>query len=350
MIVVILGIILSNLKIMPFYHDSYGILMTYCTPMFIALMLLSVDLKELLKLSKKALLSMLIAVVSVSAVTLIAGTFMAGGIEEGWKIGGMFVGTYTGGSGNLSAIAIGLDASPATLAAANAADYVIGMPTLILMFALPKLLSASKKFQKFWPYSIPEELLEAGEEEDVFLGKKEWGIGDIAGMLCYAFLVTQVCTYIAALITTEYFSVARILLVTTVSLIVAQFPFARKIKGNMDLGMYISMLFLCVIGLSVDIHQFLNSALSITVFCAIVILGSMALHLILTRLFKIEYQYVIVSITAAIADGSSAALVSAIGNWRSLISVAVVLGALGTVLGNYLGSAVGYLLKAIVGA
>ena len=58
-------------------------------------------------------------------------------IDEGWKVAGMFVGTYTGGSSNLTAIAVGLDASKNTIASANAADYVVGIPTLILMFATP---------------------------------------------------------------------------------------------------------------------------------------------------------------------------------------------------------------------
>ncbi len=39
----------------------------------------------------------------------------------------MFVGT-TGGSSNLTAIAVGLDASKNTIASANAADYVVGHP------------------------------------------------------------------------------------------------------------------------------------------------------------------------------------------------------------------------------
>ena len=50
----------------------------------------------------------------------------------------MFVGTYTGGSSNLTAIAVGLDASKNTIASANAADYVVGIPTLILMFCHPR--------------------------------------------------------------------------------------------------------------------------------------------------------------------------------------------------------------------
>ncbi len=53
------------------------------------------------------------------------GLVFAEKISEGWKVAGMFVGTYTGGSANLTAIGTGLNVSRQTLAAANAADYVI---------------------------------------------------------------------------------------------------------------------------------------------------------------------------------------------------------------------------------
>ncbi len=68
-------------------------------------------------------------------------------ISEGWKVAGMFVGTYTGGSANLTAIGTGLNVSRQTLAAANAADYVIGVPTLIFMFALPAILKTQRSLK-----------------------------------------------------------------------------------------------------------------------------------------------------------------------------------------------------------
>src|SRR5699024_11684464 len=90
----------------------------------------------------------------VGIVTVVAGIIFAPMIEEGWKVAGMFVGTYTGGSSNLTAIGYGLDASANTFAAANAADYVVGVPTLILMFAFPVIASKSKRFQRIWPYAL----------------------------------------------------------------------------------------------------------------------------------------------------------------------------------------------------
>ncbi|WP_139345532.1 DUF819 family protein [Siminovitchia thermophila] len=44
-----------------------------------------------------------------------------------------------------------------------------------------------------------------------------------------------------------------------------------------------------------------------------------------------------ISIAASIADGATSALVAASAKWRALVSLAIVLGVIGSVLGNYLG-------------
>ena len=129
-----------NLPIVPAYTDDYVVISTYCIPFSVSLYLLNVDLKQIMKMSKQPLISIVSAVFCVSIVAVVFGAIFGNIVEEGWKVAGMFVGTYTGGSANLTAIASGLDASASTIAAANAADYVIGMPTLVLMFAMPALL------------------------------------------------------------------------------------------------------------------------------------------------------------------------------------------------------------------
>ena len=158
--VIITGIILVNFKIVPGSCEIYGTISTYCIPISISLYLLDVDLQQIVKMSKQPLLAIASAVFCVSLVSIIFGILFGNKVDEGWKVAGMFVGTYTGGSSNLTAIATGLNASASTIAAANAADYVIGMPSLILMFLAPTYMKTSKAFQKFWPYSFTEKELE----------------------------------------------------------------------------------------------------------------------------------------------------------------------------------------------
>ncbi|GGA90841.1 DUF819 family protein [Ornithinibacillus halotolerans] len=352
LIVIIISIILANTRIVPFSAEVYGVVATYAVPLSIALMLLSVDIKAMLKLSKKPIFAMLIAATSVAFVTFIAGLIFAPMIDEGWKIAGMFVGTYTGGSSNLTAIGYGLNASPTTFAAANAADYVIGIPTLILMFAFPAIAAKSKWFQKVWPYSLQANALEGGaeESEDGFLEEKKWSIQHIAWSFGIAFVIVALSTSLAGLFPDSFQSAAKILFVTTIAVAVAQLGPVKKLKGNMDLGLFVALFFLTIIGYMVNIQDFLSSTLVIALFCFVVIVLTLLLHAIVCRIFKIDYQYVIISIVASIADGATSALVAASAGWKSLVSIAVVIGVIGSVLGNYLGIGTAYLIKALIGA
>lgn len=346
--IIIMGIILSNLKVVPVSTELYGTILTYAIPISMTIMLMSVDLKEMTKLSREPLIAIFVAVLTVSIMAFLFGLVFAEKISEGWKVAGMFVGTYTGGSANLTAIGTGLNVSRQTLAAANAADYVIGVPTLIFMFALPAILKNSKKFKKLWPYHVEESELEDCQNEE-FMESKEWSIKDIAWMLAIGFVVTEVSTILAGYFNSSFSSAARILLVTTISIIIAQLKPVKKLKGNLDLGLFVALFFLCTIGFSVDIKEFLGSTFTITLYCFSIIFASFVFHLGITRLLKIKYQYVILSIVGAIADGPTSALVAASAKWNSLVSVAVVMGVIGGVLGNYAGISVAYAIKMSLG-
>ncbi|HBG5053116.1 TPA: DUF819 family protein [Clostridioides difficile] len=346
--IIIMGIILSNLKVVPVSTELYGTISTYAIPVSMTIMLMSVDLKEMTKLSREPLITIFVAVLTVSIMAFLFGLVFAEKISEGWKVAGMFVGTYTGGSANLTAIGTGLNVSRQTLAAANAADYVIGVPTLIFMFALPAILKNSKKFKKLWPYHVEESELEDCQNEE-FMESKEWSIKDIAWMLAIGFVVTEVATILAGYFNSSFSSAARILLVTTISIIIAQLKPVKKLKGNLDLGLFVALFFLCTIGFSVDIKEFLGSTFTITLYCFSIIFASFIFHLGITRLLKIKYQYVILSIVGAIADGPTSALVAASAKWNSLVSVAVVMGVIGGVLGNYAGISVAYAIKMSLG-
>lgn len=348
--VIVIGIVLSNLKIVPVNHDVYGVISGYCVPLSICICLLSLDLKEMRKLSKEPIIALCSAVFSVCLMAFLFGLVFATKIDEGWKVAGMFVGTYTGGSSNLTAIAVGLDAARETIAAANAADYVIGIPTLIFMFASPAILKHSKFFNKIWPYHHTEEELLGDGDHTELMAAKEWSIQDIAWMLAIGFTIVAIATQLAGILFGEGFrSAGRIILITTMSIIVAQLPQVKKLRGNFDLGLYVALLFLTTIGFAVDLKQFFGSTLHITIFCFCVVIGCTILHLLITRLFKVKYEYVILSIVGAISDGPTAALVASGAQWKGLINIGLLMGVLAGACGNYAGISVAYLIKGVLG-
>lgn len=349
--VILTGILLSNLRVVPVSAGIYGTVSGTCVPLSICICLLSMDLKEMRKLSKQPLIALASAVASVCLMAFVFGLVFGGKIDEGWKVAGMFVGTYTGGSSNLTAIAVGLDAARETMAAANAADYVVGIPSLIFMFAAPAVMRRSKAFNRLWPYHYTdEELLGSGDHEEL-MASKEWSIRDIAWMLAIGFAVVQAATLLSGMLFSEGFrSAGRVLIITTISIIIAQLPPVKKLRGNLDLGLYIALLFLTTIGFAVDLKEFFGSTLYITLFCFCVIFCCTLLHLCITRLFKIKYEYVLLSIVGAIADGPTAALIASSAQWKTLINVGLLMGVLGGACGNYAGIMVAYLIKSCIGA
>lgn len=351
MTAVVLGIILSNLKIVAPSAEIYGTIVTYCVPVATSLYLMNMDLSQLKRMTKQPLIAMACAVFCVCLMATVFGLVFARQIDEGWKAAGMFVGTYTGGSSNLTAIAVGLEASQDTIAAANAADYVIGIPTMLLMFAAPAILGRSKWFQKKWPYRLSEEEYKGSPDEAEFLAEEKWGITDIAILLTLAFSIVTISTTISRAIFPDTFaSAGRILLISTFSLLVAQLPPVKRLKGKFNLGLFFSLMFLVIIGFMVDIRAFFSSTITITLFCFCVIIGSIVLHMILLRAMKIKYEYAVLSITGGIADGTTAALVAAGGGWKSLAGVGLLMGLIGSMVGNYVGIGVAYLIRAIIGA
>lgn len=194
--------------------------------------------------------------------------------------------------------------------------------------------------------------LEGGteESEDQFLEEKKWSIQHIAWSFGIAFVIVALATALSGLFPDTFQSAAKILLVTTIAVAIAQLETSEKLKGNLDLGLFVALFFLTIIGYMVNIQDFLSSTVVIALFCFVVIVFTLLVHAIVCRLFKIEYQYVIISIVASIADGTTSALVAASAKWKALVSIAVVLGVIGSVLGNYLGIGTAYLIKALIGA
>lgn len=343
----LIGIIFVNLKIVPSSAPVYDAITNYTVYVSIVMMLLNVDIKAMMKLSKKPLLAMFLACIAIAVGAMFGGLLLARTVDEGWKLAGMYVGSYTGGSANLTAIGYALKASGNTLAAANAADYAIGMPMVLVLFSMPAFYKKSKWLQKHWPYTLPKEQLEQGDSEDL-MGDKSWSILDVAKSIAIALAICEISKYIGSFASESVSEAITVLSITTLSIIAAQFKPVKEIKGSMDLGMFFALYYLVLIGFMVSIPVLLQSAINVALLCFVICGTSFFLHLLLCRLFKIEYEYVVCAIVAAIWDGPTSALVAAGAKWESLIGISVVLGVIGHAVGNYLGIGIAYLLQAIL--
>lgn len=123
------------------------IIMTIVIPVAIPLLLFSLDIKRWLKLAKEAVFSLILAMISL-LIVIFGGYFLFyDSIPESWKVAGMLVGIYTGGTPNLAAIATAVDVSPNTFILTHTYDLVLGAICLVFLMTI-----AQRVFNLFLPH------------------------------------------------------------------------------------------------------------------------------------------------------------------------------------------------------
>ena len=347
-ICIILGALLANTGVMPHMHPVYINIFTYAIPLSLSMFMLNMDIKKVLGLSKQPLLAVGFALISVTTVAFLASFLFYDSIPNLYRYTGMFTATYLGGSANLAAVGTALNATASEFATANGADYITGMPVLVLFFLLPSIIVRSALAKKIFPYSLSEKDLHSEDDTELF-GDKSWSVTDLAMLFGIALMVTWFSTYLSAFLNEEMKNVGKIILITSLSVVLGQFKSIKKIKGSTEVGIYVSSFFLVVIGFLLDINQFLNSVPVIAIYCSITLIGSATIYVSLCRAFKIPYQYAVVAFVSMIADGTTAAIIAATNNWKSLVQVGIMLGVAGGIAGNYLGIALALLVKHLTG-
>lgn len=344
---ILLGVVFSHIGVMPHMAPIYITFIQYSMPFAIALLMLGIDLSVLRTLTNKPLKAMLSIAGSVSLVTAIISVVMQGAIgPDVWKAGGMIVGTFTGGSANLTAVAVALDTSSDLIAGLNTVDYVVGLPTLGVYFALPKLIKRWKPLQFLGQYSLPKDEL-IGEQQEI-LSETKWSVREIAILSAIAMVLLKISILISGMASKDMAGTVKIISLTTMALFVAQTPFVKKLKGAIDLGILSGLFFITSIGLMINLTLFSSKLLTWGAFYAVILVATFFLHMFVCRALKVEHEYAILSLVAGFAEGTTAALCAASNGWGKLVGIAVVMGILGAAAGNYIGLTVAWLIKGLI--
>jgi len=114
----------------------------------IPLLLFSTDLKKWVTLARGLLVSFACACFAAVVAAGTVGWVFRNATDEWWKIAGMLVGVYVGGTANMSAIGFALETKQETFVVLNAADVVCGgaYPFFLLSVAQRPLANFLKPF------------------------------------------------------------------------------------------------------------------------------------------------------------------------------------------------------------
>ncbi len=147
--VIILTAVTANLGLIPTSTNApplYNGIFTYLAPISIFFLLLAVDLRSLKRAGSPMVLCFFIGAAG-TMLGVLAGMWAVAGPEGFgelyYALGGMFAGTYTGGSSNLNAIALhyGVNKAGNLYAAAIATDNIVTALWMGVTLLLPQLLN-----------------------------------------------------------------------------------------------------------------------------------------------------------------------------------------------------------------
>ncbi len=305
----------------------------------IPLILFSANLKKWLKLINKTIVSLLLGLLAVIVVTYIGFFYFNGKIDDAWKLSGMLVAVYSGGTPNMAALQTALEVSQETYILANTSDLIISAFVLLFLISV-----GQKTFELFLPKfsfaepgknKISKEEIDAFNDFNNFFTKnniKNW----VTGLVLSALIVGS-----SLLLSKLFGSIASIILIVAITTfgIVASFsPKIRNLHKTFPLGLYFMYVFCLVIASLADFSSFWKiESLNIFLYISFVVLGSLILHAILSKFFKVDADTLIITTIALLMSVPFIPVVASALKNKQIIISGVIVALIGYAIGNYLG-------------
>ena len=350
LLVIIITAIVANLGVIPASSPAtpvYESIFAYVAPISIFLMLLNINLKSLKKAGKPMVMMFMIGSFATMIGTLIAMWAVSGKSAIGqfyYALGGMYTGTYIGGSTNFNAVALhyGVSQQGGIFSAATVADNIITALWVIATLTLPKILQ--KRYPRIQLVKIEGE---SDEDSDKFMSDEE-SIRpfDVAFLLFISFFGILLASWLNTILP----QIPTILWLTTIALILAQVPLVNRLKGHKLLGLLGVYLFLAVIGAYCDVPALMKDgklAVILMVFVTILV----TIHGLITfgigALLKIDWDIVSIASQANVGGSTSAMALSRSLNRGDLTLPGILVGALGNATGTYWGILIAELMKKV---
>ena len=342
-----LGLLLANSGLIPEGGaEVQNLIISVTIPLAIPLMLFSTNVKEVSKLARKSFISLILGIASVTLVIIVGFFIFRDDIPEAWKVGGLLVGVYTGGTPNLAALKMILDVDESLYLVTHSADLLVGVFYLMFLVSLGQRL-----FAKVLRPSVSEATAKTEQTTDTSDQYAELlkriNIPPLLKALLAAILVVGTSVAVSFLVPESMQMATIMLLITTLSLALSVTPKINATPRTFEFGMYFVLVFSIVVASMANVQILMTAALEVILYVTWVVFGSLVVQVILSKLFKIDTDTVIITSTALICSPPFVPVVAGALKNRQLIVPGLTIGIIGFALGNYLGFIMAQLLKMI---
>lgn len=341
------GIVLGNAGVLP--SGISGMQNQICeatVALSLPLLLFSLDLRQWVSLAGKTILSMALAVASITLVSA-AGFFWLPGITD-WKLVGMAVSVYTGGTPNLAAVKTALEVDPDLYLSFHTYDIFVGLLCIIFFITV-----AQRLFNLFLPRfnrtgTGPEDV---DHEEDIDSYRamtRPKILKGLAAALVLSAAIVGGSLALSGLAPKSQATAVTILLITSFGIGASFVSRIRNIENSFQLGMYLIMIFCLTVSSMSDLSRLAHIDVSLLGYILLCVFGSLFLHALLCRLFKIDTDTFIITSASAICSPPFVPVVAAALKNRAIIISGLTTGIIGYALGNYLGITMAYIVKSFI--
>ena len=321
---------------------------TITIPLAIPLLLFSLNVRKWVHLAGTTFLSLILALLSVFAVVVLGFFIFRDKIPELGKVAGMLIGIYSGGTPNLASIKEALNVNPDVFIMTHTADLVIGAICLLFLMTVAQrfFLLFLPPFRHSSDRETTERLTREAEEMDKYEGIFS---REVLPKLLLAILLSALILAVGAglgmLVPQKSMMAVVILTITTLGILLSLVPYTNKIKKTFQTGMYLIIVFCLVVSSMANLRGMINiKYLDLLMYVALVYFGSLLIHILLSMIFRIDADTVIITSTAMIYSPPFVPVVAAALKNRDIIISGLTTGIIGYVIGNYLGIFTGFVL------
>lgn len=310
----------------------------------IPLLLFSADIVAWFKHAKSTVLSFVFAIVAALISCLVFSLIFAGKIDGVWNYAAMLTGVYTGGTANLQAVGIAIEAPPDFVTGINTVEMLVGGIYLLFLTSVAPLV-----FGKILPkYKESEGEMMAEESPFSWSSWKQMLVAFLLSIVV-AGLSVGIVSLIVELTPKDDsladFSAILILILTTISVLFSFRKNIRALSGSFEAGDYLIMMFCVAVGMMSDLGEIWDKSLYLLLFTAATWLATVLIHLLLSWMAKIDRDTTIITSTAALYGPPFVGQIAAVLGNRKIVFAGIATGLFGYAIGNYLGVGVFYLLQ-----
>ncbi len=353
----IIGAIIGNTGLMPASAAGIqDIMTTLIIPLAIPMMLFSCNFRHWdIKRTLTTLITGIIAVI----IAVVAGYYifkpivLPGSMIESQfhNIAGLMAGVYTGGTPNMAAIKIMLEVPNETYLMVHSYDMLISFAYMVFLLSI-----GIRLFRRFLKKSVaqsttgeshmPVEQFEEHPYRDIFKKRNFLPLLLAFGL---SLLIFGVSAAISMLFSKDSQVVVIIMGITTLGIAASFVNPVRRIKKSFDAGMYLVYIFSIVVASMADVSKLdLAGGISVFLYILTAIFGSLLLHLLMARLFKLDPDTVIIASVALVNSPPFVPMMATAMKNKNIIISGLTIGLAGYAIGNYLGFIIANVLKPIL--